>query len=97
MEILLNTGSLNALELASRALPHYSILKFPERAVFRDLFELIRLSAVSLNDGQVTVDLDWPRKFSESELLEIYEGMPSAASASHPAMSELSRLLGRRR
>ena len=97
MEILLNTGSLNALELASRALPHYSILKFPERAVFRDLFELIRLSAVSLNDGQVTVDLDWPRKSSESELLEIYEGMPSAASASHPAMSELSRLLGRRR
>ena len=97
MDILLSTGSLNALDLAGRALTHYSSLKFPERAVFRDLFELIRLSAVSLNDGQVTVDLDWPRKFSESELLERYERMPSAASASHPAMAELSRLLGRRR
>ncbi len=97
MEILLDSGSLNALDLASRALTHYSNLKFPERAVFRDLFELIRLSAVSLKDGQVAVDLDWPRRFSESELLEIYERMPSAASASHPAMSELSRLLGRRR
>ena len=34
---------------------------------------------------------------SESELLERYERMPSAASANHPAMAELSRLLGRRR
>ena len=96
MEILLNTGSLNAFDLANRALTHYSSLKFPERALFRDLFELIRLSAVSLNDGNVAVELDWPRKFSESELLEMYERMPSAASASHPAMPELSRLLGRR-
>ena len=30
-----------------------------ERALFRDLRELIRLSAVSLKDGQVAVDLDW--------------------------------------
>ena len=95
MDILLSTGSLNALDLADRALTHYSSLKFPERAVLRDLFELIHLSAVSLKDGQVAVDLDWPRKFSESDLLRTYEGMPSAASASHPAMSELSRLLGR--
>ena len=97
IEILLDTRSLNALDLAGRALTHYSSLKFPERAVMRDLFELINLSALSLKDGNVAVDLDWPRQFSESELLEMYEQMPSAASASHPAMSELSRLLGRRR
>ena len=61
--------------------------------------ELVRLSAVSFDfdEYHFFVDLDWPRTFSESELLEMYEQMPSAASASHPAMSELSRLLGRRR
>ena len=96
MEIMLNTGPWDLGDLVVRASTHYSSLKFPERALFRDLVELIRLSAVSLNDGNVAVELDWPRKFSESELLDMYERMPSAASASHPAMPELSRLLGRR-
>ena len=97
MEIMLNTGSWDLVDLVVRASTHYSSLKLPERALFRDLRELIRLSAVSLKDGQVAVDLDWPHKISQSELLDIYERMPSAASASHPAMAELSRLLGRQR
>ena len=99
MDILLSTGPIGLFDLIDRSFEHYASLKFPERALFRDLSELVRLSAVSfdIGNGHFAVDLDWPRKFSESELLEIYEGMPSAASASHPAMAELSRLLGRRR
>ena len=97
IDILLDAGLMNPFQLIDRASMHYSSLKFPERALVRDLGGLLFLSALSLSDGQVVVDLDWPRKFSESELLEMYERMPSAASASHPAMSELSRLLGRRR
>ncbi len=96
IDILLDTDPMNPFELIDRALMHYSSLKFPERALFRDLGGLLFMSALSLNDGRVTVNLDWPRTVSESDLLEMYERMPSAASASHPAMSELSRLLGRR-
>ena len=95
IEVLLNADSVSLIDLVDRVSTHYMSLKFPERALVRDLVELIRLSAVSFDEDHFAVDLDWPRKFSESELLEIYEGMPSAASASHPAMSELSRLLGR--
>ena len=63
----------------------------------RDLVGLLDVSAVALNGDQIAVNLDWPQQFSESELLERYEQMPSAVSANHPAMTELSRLLGRRR
>ena len=97
IEVLLNADSVSLTDLVDRVSTHYMSLKFPERAFVRDLVELISLSAVSYNEDGIAVDLDWPRTFSESELLERYERMPSAASASHPAMSELSRLLGRRR
>ena len=59
------------------------------------MVELLNLSAVELTNEWVTVNLDWPQKFSESALLERYESMPSAASTGSPAMAELSRLLGR--
>ena len=97
IEVLLNADSVSLTDLVDRVSTHYMSLKFPDRAFVRDLVELISLSAVSYNEDGIAVDLDWPRTFSESELLERYERMPSAASASHPAMSELSRLLGRRR
>ena len=97
MEVLLGADSVSLDDLVDQTSTHYASLKFPVRAFVRDLVELVSLLAVSYDDGNVAVDLDWPRKFSESELLEIYERMPAAASASHPAMSELSRLLGRRR
>ena len=97
MEVLLRADSISVDDLIDQTSTHYTSLKFPVRGFVRDLVGLVNLSAVSYDEGNVAVDLDWPRKFSESELLEIYEQMPSAASASHPAMSELSRLLGRRR
>ena len=101
LEILMDSGPVGLFDLIDRAGGHYTKLKFPDRALVRDLIEIIRMSAVSYStdddEDYFAVDLDWPRKFSESELLEMYEQMPSAASASHPAMSELSRLLGRRR
>ena len=97
IEFLLSDGPLNLLDLAALVRNHYISLKFPLRAFVRDMNGLIRLSAVVRRDDQVAVNLDWPREFSESQLLEILERMPSAASASHPGMAELSRLLGRRR
>ena len=96
-ETLLGTDSMNLDDLIVQTSTHYASLKFPIRAFVRDFVGLVSLSAVSYDDGNVAVDLDWPRKFSESELLDRYERMPPAASASHPAMAELSRLLGRRR
>ena len=96
LNLLLDAGTLSLGDLVRQVRPHYMSLKFPERAFARDVVGLLDLSAITFNGEQVGVNLDWPQQ-SESELLERYERMPAAASANHPAMAELSRLLGRRR
>ena len=96
VEFLLEGGSISLNELVNRVRGDYSSLKFPVRALVRDLRALIELSAITLDDERVIANLDWPQQFSGSELLQRYESMPSAASASNPAMAKLSRLLGRR-
>ena len=97
IETLLDSGSMSASDLVQQVWVHYMGLKHPSRALGRDLSGLLSLSAIVVSgDGAVAVDLDWPRQFSESELLERYERMPSAAPI-HPAMAELTRLLGPRR
>jgi len=96
IEILLDFGPMELSDLARQVRVHYEGLKYAGRALGRDLGGLIGLSAVVVSgDGTIAVDLDWPQQFSESELLDRYERMPSAAS-SHPAMAKLSRLLGLR-
>ncbi len=97
LDILLDGGSIGLDDLLVRARPHYEGLRFPERALVRDVIGLLELAAIALDGNQIAVNLDWPQQFSESELLERYERMPSAASTHHPAMAELSQLLGRRR
>ncbi len=97
LEILLDGGSVSLDELEDRARADYDSLKYPLRALARDLIELIDLSAISLDGEQVVVNLDWPQQLSGSELLQRDESMLSAASASNPAMAKLSQLLGRRR
>ena len=97
IEVLLGAESVDLDDLVGQVLEHYMGLKFFTRALVRDLKELIDINAIVYDNGQVSVDLDWPRRFSESELLERYERMRPAASASHPATMELARLLGRRR
>ena len=95
IDLLLSAGPTNLSDLMDRVIVHYSDLKFPLRALSRDLIGLINLFAIEFGNEQVMANLDWPQQFSESALLEQYEQMPS--SASHPVMAELSRLLGRRR
>ncbi len=68
----------------------------------RDLAGLIDLNAVTLNaitlnDANVRINLEWPQQSSQSELLEQYEKMPPAVSMGHPAIAELSRMMGDRR
>ena len=57
------------------------------------------LHAIDIGDNGfgISANLDWPQQFSESELLERMERMPSAVSANHPGMVTLSQLLNRRR
>ena len=97
LEGLLDGGSISVAELVNRVWGDYDGLKFPERAFARDLGGLLGLSAITLDDERVAANLDWPRQSSESELLELLESMPAAASARNPAMAKLSRLLGRDR
>ena len=97
LDILLDGGPIGGSDLINQAHIHYQGLKFPGHALGRDLGDLFVLGAIAMDDGRISVNLDWPQQFSESELLERYEKLPSAASNRHPAMAELSRLLARRR
>ena len=97
LEVLLHVDSIGLHELANRVWSDYDGLKYPDRAFVRDLVGLLELSAITLDDGRVAVNLDWPRQSSESELLQQLESMPAAASARNPAMATLSQLLGRDR
>lgn len=96
LDILLDGGSIGLFDLINQTHVHYQGLKFPANALGRDLGDLFGLRAIAIDAGRISVNLDWPQQFSESELLERIENMPPAASTRHPAMSELSRLLGRR-
>ena len=96
LEILLDTGPTEPRDLVNRGRALYLGLKHPDRAMVRDLFRLLELSAVRLDGGRIAANLDWPQLFAESELLDRYESMPSAVSTTHPAMAQLSQLLGRR-
>ncbi len=96
LEILLDNDSIHVIDLITHTNPNYQNLKYPDRAQVRDLVGLIDLGAMELHGEHVRVNIDWPQQFSQSELLDRYENMPSAVSANHPAMPELSRLLGRK-
>ena len=97
LEVLLERGPTHLFDLLDLCKPHYASLRFPERAQVRDLRGLINLDAVEFEEPNIRVNLDWPQQTSETALLEQLEGLPSATSADHPAMAELSQLLNRRR
>ena len=97
LERLLDVTSVSLHDFLTQILEPYRNLKHPQRAQVRDLIALLELGAADFQGDDIRANLEWPQQVSESELLEQYEKMPSAASANHPAMPELSRLLGRRR
>lgn len=97
LEILLERGPIDLFDFLDLSRLHYADLKFPARAQVRDLRGLVSLDAVEFDDRTIMVNLDWPQKASETALLNQIERLPSAASANHPAMAELSQLLNRRR
>ncbi len=97
LDLLLDSGPLSPDEWVLRSMPYYTGLQHPARAHGRDIAGLFNISAIDMQDGRIAVNLDWPKQFSESELLERYENMPLTGGVAHPAMPELSRLLGRQR
>ena len=96
LEVLLDVGPSTVYDLVQRVRALYGDLKHPNRALERDLVGLLEISAITLDAGRIVANLDWPRESSESELRDRYENLPSAVSASHPAMAQLSQLFGRR-
>ena len=98
LDTLMDDDSTDLTNLLMHEMPQYAHLKYPNLALVRDIIGLSELGAISIDVGnnKITLNLDWPQQFSESELLERYENMPTAASTNHPAMSELRRLLRRR-
>ena len=98
LEELLDSSTPDTTALFLRPDGEYRRLKYPGRAWFRDISNLLDIGAIRIDDdGIITLNLDWPQELSESELLHRYENLPSAVSANHPAMAALSQLLNRRR
>ena len=98
LEFLLDSPTLDIVDLFRRTAAEYIKLKHPRRAWVRDVNNLLDVDAIRMDeDGTITLNLDWPQQLSESALLERYENLPSAVSANHPAMAALSHLLNRRR
>ena len=95
LDILLDSDPMTIPDFFLNTLANYGDLKHPYRAQARDAIGLIELGAVDIHEGHIQANMEWPQQFSQSELLERFENMPSAVSANHPAMAELSRLLGR--
>ena len=96
LDTLVDSGPIKIGDLIDRTKANYQALKHSFRAHVRDMVGLLELEAIEFDDGTVQANLEWPQQFSQSDLLERYENMPSAVSTNHPAMAELSRLLGRR-
>ena len=84
-------------EFAKRVWEHYDGLKFPRKAVLRDLADLWSVGAIRVGEDEISMDLDWPRKFTESDLLARYEKLPTVSPATNQIPVDLSRLLGRPR
>ena len=97
LESLLDSPTQDITDLLHRTGGEYRSLKYPRRAWIRDVSNLLDIGAIRIDDGIITLNLDWPQELSESELLHRYENLPSAVSANHPAMAALSQLLNRRR
>lgn len=98
LEELLDSPTPDTTAFFLRPDGEYRRLKYPGRAWFRDISNLLDIGAISIDEnGIITLNLDWPRQLSESELLHRYENLPSAVSANHPAMAALSQLLKRHR
>ncbi len=95
LDVLLDVGPMSPRRSLGEIFVYYNKLKHPFRAMNRDMARLLGIRAIVFDGEQLSANLDWPQRSSESQLLNHYENMPSAASADHPAMAELSRLLGR--
>lgn len=95
LEVFLDSKILNGEEIAEKLSPNYVELNHPGRAAVRDLRWLTDLGALSVSHQGYQVNLDWPQQVLNDEALAILENLPRPASANNPAMSELSRLLGR--
>ena len=97
LDTLLAAGALSPNILVERTGAHYQALKHPIRAQLRDITGLFDLGALQYSAEQISVNLDWPQQFTESELLERMEGATSAALTHRPGMPDLQALLNRRR
>ena len=95
LDTLLDSGPVGLRDFIVATQANYRNLKYGLRAQIRDVVGLIELEAVEFDGNLIQVKMEWPEQFSQSQPLELYENMPSAVSASHPAMAELSRLLRR--
>ncbi len=96
LDLLLDAEQQEGFAIVQKAWPNYENLKYPEHAFARDFNGLLRIGAISfIGDGRFEINLDWPQEASETELVERFENLPRAITSNNPAVTELSRLLGR--
>jgi hypothetical protein len=86
LKLLLEVHELELDELVERTTATYGNLMSADKAVVRDLNELIALGAIDIRrEGgavRVAVNLDWPQQITEGDFMERIKQLPR--SKMHP-------------
>ena len=86
LKLLLQEDSIMLEQLVKTNIHRYSSLKNPEKALGRDLSQLMNLNAVSLRRGDkktlwVDLRLEWPTEITETEFFERVKSFPKAKTS----------------
>lgn len=87
LKVLLEFDELTAADLMQRAKAHYISLEHWERAIDRDIFDLVDLGTIHLiqafpfaaaihDEDRLSINLDWPQEIDEGEFLRRMKTMP---------------------
>ncbi len=66
---------------------HYQHLKIPYTAFIRDISKMSQIEAIEIkrdkesDEYYIRINLDWPQKFTETELYKTYKSLPAAKSS----------------
>ena len=82
LEILLEIGEMEFLDLMSRLRPYYIGLSNPEKAIIRDMTSLFHLGAITVNDPgkpfTISANLSWPTEITETAFFQRVKELPKA-------------------
>ena len=87
LKLLLREDSITLEQLVKTNIHRYSSLKNPEKALVRDLAQLIHLNAISVRRDDkkslwIDLRLEWPTEITETDFFERVKSFPKAKTSS---------------